>query len=89
MKIVLLWVLTQLLTRLSEKTKLSQTYVAVILSILLWAWYYIATKYYSVQRQQVLEFVGGVYASSQIIYNLCKKRGILDKLDKSNEQKQK
>lgn len=85
MEIILIWLLTQLLTRLSEKWKVSQTYVAVWLSIILWAGYYIATKYYSIQRQQVVEFIAGVYASSQLIYNLAKKRGILDKLDKKDK----
>lgn len=87
MEIVLIWLLTQLLTRLSEKWKVSQTYVAVGLSIILWAWYYVATKYYSIQRQQVVEFVWWVYATSQIIYNLAKKRWILDKLDSAKAKK--
>lgn len=81
MAILLIWLLTQLLTRLSEKRNVSQTYIALWLSIILGAGYYIATTYYAVQRQQVVEFVAGVYASSQVIYNLAKKRGILDKLD--------
>ena len=87
MEIVLIWLLTQLLTRLSEKTKLSQTYIALWLSIILWAWYYVATKYYAIQWQQILEFVGWVYASSQLFYNLAKKRWILESLDKKKEGK--
>lgn len=87
MEIILIGILTQLLTRLSERWKVSQTYVAVGLSIVLWAWYYVATKYYSIQRQQVVEFVWWVYATSQIIYNLAKKRWILDKLDSKKEGK--
>ena len=87
MEIILIWILTQLLTRLSEKWKVSQTYVAVGLSIILWAWYYAATKYYSIQRQQVVEFVWWVYATSQIIYNLAKKRWIFDKIDSKKEGK--
>lgn len=86
MEIILIGILTQLLTRLSEKWKVSQTYVAVGLSIILWAWYYIATKYYSIQRQQVVEFVWWVYATSQIIYNLANKRWILDKLDSAKKK---
>lgn len=81
MEVILIGLLTQLLTRLSERWKVSQTYIAIWLSIILWAWYYIATTYYNIQRQQLLEWIGGVYASSQIFYNLAKKRGII------NEQK--
>lgn len=81
----LLWLLTQLLTRLSEKWKVSQTYIALWLSILLWTWYYIATKYYSIEWQKIIEFVGGVYATSQVIYNLAKKWWILEKLDKKGQ----
>ncbi len=86
MAILLIWLLTQLLTRLSEKWNVSQTYIALWLSIILGAGYYIATTYYAVQRQQVVEFVGGVYASSQVFYNLAKKRGIFDKLDKKEDK---
>lgn len=82
MEILLIWLLTQLLTRLSERWKVSQTYIALWLSILLWAWYYIATKYYSIQWQQVVEFIWWVYASSQLFYNLAKKWWIFEKLDK-------
>ena len=87
MEIVLIWLLTQLLTRLSERWKVSQTYIALWLSILFWAWYYVATTYYAVQWQQVLEVVGWVYASSQVFYNLAKKRWIFDKIDTKKEGK--
>lgn len=87
MEILLIGLLTQLLTRLSEKWKVSQTYIALGLSIILGAWYYIATKYYSVERQQVVEFVAWVYATSQVIYNLAKKRWILEKLDENKDKK--
>ena len=87
-EIALLWLITSVLTWLSNKLKVSQTYLAIILSLLLWAWYYVATNYYAVERQQIVERATGVYASSQIIYNLLKKRGLLDKLDTTNELKQ-
>lgn len=87
MEILLIGLLTQLLTRLSERWNVSQTYIALGLSIVLWAWYYIATKYYSIQWQQVVEFVWWVYATSQVIYNLAKKRWILSKLDEKQEKK--
>lgn len=88
MEIILIWLLTQLLTRLSERRKVSQTYIALWLSIVLWAWYYVATKYYAIQWQQVLEIVWWVYASSQVFYNLAKKRWILDKIEKIDEKKE-
>lgn len=78
MEVILIGLLTQLLTRLSERWKVSQTYIAIWLSIILWAWYYIATTYYNIQRQQLLEWIGWVYASSQVFYNLAKKRGIIN-----------
>ena len=87
MEVILIWLLTQLLTRLSERWKVSQTYIALWLSILFWAWYYVATTYYAVQWQQVLEVVGWVYASSQVFYNLAKKRWIFDKIDSKKEGK--
>jgi hypothetical protein len=87
MEVILIWLLTQLLTRLSERWKVSQTYIALWLSILLWALYYVATTYYAVQWQQVLEVVGWVYASSQVFYNLAKKRWIFDKIDSKKEGK--
>jgi len=89
MEIALLWLIASALTRLSNKFKVSQTYLAIILSILLWAWYYVATNYYQVERQQIVERATWVYASSQIIYNLLKKRGLLDKLETTNELKEK
>lgn len=79
MEILLIWLLTQLLTRLSERWKVSQTYIALWLSVVLWAGYYVATTYYAVQWEQLLQWVTWVYASSQVFYNLAKKRGLLDK----------
>ena len=78
---VLIGLLVEILTKASEKRKVSQTYIAAWLSIILWAWYYIASKYYAIQRQQIIEFIAWVYASSQLIYSLCKKRGIFNQKD--------
>jgi len=88
MEIALLWLLTSILTWLSNRMKVSQTYLSVGLAILLWAGYYVATKYYAIQWQEIVEAVTGVYASSQLIYNLLKKRGLLDKLETTNELKE-
>lgn len=49
------------------------------LCILLGAGYYFATTYYNVEWQQLVEVIGGVYASSQVIYNLAVKFGLLEK----------
>lgn len=78
MEIILIWLLSSVLTWLSWKLKVSKTYVSIILCIILWAWYYFATKYYSIQWQEIVEVIWWVYASSQIIYNLAKKRGLLE-----------
>ena len=78
MTAVLLWLVVQIITKLSEKWKVSQTYVSIWLALLLWVGYYVATNYYSIQRQQAVEWFGWVYASSQIFYNLFKKLGIID-----------
>ena len=46
-------------------------------AIILCAGYYIATTYYSIQRQRIIERIWGVYASSQIFYNVFKKLWLL------------
>ena len=78
MEIILIWLLSSVLTWLSWKLKVSKTYVSIILCIVLWTWYYFTTKYYSIQWQEIVEVIWWVYASSQIIYNLAKKRGLLE-----------
>ena len=83
MEAILLWLLVQIITRASEKRKVSQTRLSIWLAIILWAWYYIATTYYYIQRQQIVERAGWVYASSQILYNLFKKAWLLE--DKKGE----
>lgn len=79
MTAVLLWLLTELLTKASEKFKVSQTYIALGLSVVLWAWYYVMSNYYSIQREQLVTFVAWVYATSQAIYSLGAKRWIIKK----------
>lgn len=77
MEAILLWLLVQVITKISEKWKISQTYLSIWLALLLWAGYYIATNYYQMEWQQAVEWVGWVYASSQIFYNLFKKWKLL------------
>lgn len=79
MEIILIWLLSSVLTRIAGKLKVSKTYVSMGLCIVLWAGYYFATKYYNVQWQEIVEVIGGVYASSQVIYNLAVKFGLLEK----------
>lgn len=73
---LLTWLLTNVITKLSEKTKLSQTRTAIIVSIVLWAliyvWQTLTTKY-PVQRQECMEFIGWTYWMSQLIYNMISK----------------
>lgn len=78
MEIVLIWLLIEILTKISERWKVSQTYVAIGLAIISWAWYYIATTYYAIQWQQMVEVMWGIYASSQLFYSLFKKRWVLN-----------
>ena len=75
----LIGLLVQMLTKASEKWKVSQTYLAIGLALLLWVLYYVLKNYFSVEWWKMVEFVGGVYASSQVFYNCFKKRGLLDK----------
>lgn len=78
MELLLIWLLVEILTKASEKWKVSQTYLALWLAIILWAWYYVATNYYAVQWQQIVEAAAWVYASSQLFYSLFKKRWIFN-----------
>ena len=82
MEAILLWLLVQIITKLSEKLKVSQTYVSIWFALLLWVWYYLATTKYAIQRQEAVEWFGGVYASSQIFYNVFKKAWLLDEQKK-------
>lgn len=78
MEAILLWLLVQIITRASEKWKVSQTRLSIWLALILWAWYYVLSNYYSIQRQQIVERAWWVYASSQIFYNVFKKAWLLD-----------
>ena len=68
--------ISQVITWLSIKTKLSQTAVSIILPIIFWIWYYFVDRYWiqthSIQRQQIVWIVSGCYASSQLFYNYFK-----------------
>ena len=79
MEAILLWLLVQIITKASEKRKVSQTRLSIWLALILWAWYYVLSNYYSIQRQQIVERAWWVYASSQLFYNLFKKAWLLDK----------
>lgn len=87
MEVILIWLLIEILTKISEKWKVSQTYLAIGLAIVLWAWYYIGTTYYAIQWEQMLEAVGWVYASSQLFYSLFKKRWIFNQKDSKKSTK--
>lgn len=84
MEWILIGLLVQMLTKASEKYKVSQTYLAIWLALVLWVLYYVLKNYFEIEWWKMVEFVGGVYASSQIFYNCFKKRGLLDN---NNEQK--
>lgn len=78
MEILLIWLLIEILTKASEKRKVSQTYLALGLAIILWAGYYVATTYYAIQWQEMVEAMWWIYASSQLFYNLFRKRWIFN-----------
>jgi hypothetical protein len=79
MEAILLWLLVQMITKASEKWNISQTWLSIWLAIVLWAWYYVASNYYAVEWQQLVERAWWVYASSQVFYNVFKKAWLLDK----------
>ena len=74
---ILLWLVVQLITKVSEKWNVSQTYISIGLALFLWLCYYVATNYYQMEWKQAVEVFGWVYASSQIFYNLFKKLNLL------------
>ena len=78
---LLIGTVTYVLTFASKKTNLSQTWIAMILSLVVWAGYYVAINYYNFQWESLVKFVGGVYASSQLIYNLIRKIFVEKKTD--------
>lgn len=80
MEIILIGLATNFLTRVSKKLNLSWTYMAIILSVVSWTIYYLATKYYVVERKEFITFLSGIYATSQIVFQLIKKLWILDNI---------
>lgn len=85
MEVILIWLLTNLLTWLAWKLKWSKTYISVAAAIVAGTIYYLATNYYSAQWQEVVTFIAGVYASSQLIFNILKKMWYLDSNKKDGE----
>lgn len=79
MEMVLAGLATWLITELSKKLNVSQTYVSLGLAFLGWTVYYIATNYYQLQWEEIVTFVTGVYWTSQVIYNIIKKLTPADK----------
>lgn len=79
MEIVLAGLATWLITELSKKLNISQTYVSLGLAFLGWAIYYVATNYYQLQWEGAVTFATWVYWASQVIYNIIKKFTPADK----------
>lgn len=65
---------------MSNKLKISKTYLSIWLCLVLWTWYYVLTTYHPIERDKALTFVWWAYASSQLIFNVLKKTWVLDKL---------
>ena len=74
LSVALLTLATNVLTRLIKKTKISGTFVAMWLSIIGGAIYYIATNYYAIEREKLVWFVLGIYGASQLVYGLIIKQ---------------
>lgn len=74
---VLGWLITQFVTRFSMKTKISQTLVSLAIPVILGVIYYVLRQYIidEATRQEIVWFVSGSYASSQVFYNFRKKQG--------------
>lgn len=73
MSTLLCWLLTWVITELSKKTKLSQTYVALWLAIIWGTFYYIMFNYYNVEWEKLVQFTVWIYWTSQVVYNLINK----------------
>lgn len=83
--IALAGVLTSVLTWLAGKMKLSKTIVSMLVALVGWAIYYVATKYYPQTREMGVAFVMWVYWASQLVYNLVIK--LTEKDSKSEDKK--
>lgn len=77
---ILCWLLVEVLMWMSNKLKISKTYLSIGLCIVLWTWYYALSTYYPIELDKLIAFVWWSYASSQLIYNILKKTWVLDKL---------
>jgi len=77
MELLLLWLLVNVLTWAAGRLKISKTYVALGLSVI-GGWIY----FYFTNYNPEFTNIGWVYASSQVIFNIFKKLGILDAIEK-------
>ena len=82
MELLLLWLLVNVLTWAAGRLKISKTYVALGLSVIGGWIYFYFTNYNPELRQELITNIGWVYASSQVIFNIFKKLGILDAIEK-------
>jgi len=80
LSVLLLWAAVNVLTYISKKFNLSGTYMAMIISLVWGAIYFLATKYYIVEWQEIVGFITWIYATSQVVYGLLKKSWIIDKI---------
>ena len=73
--------ITQIVTRLSIKTKISQTTLSILLPVVFGFIYYAIRQYLidETTRQQIVWFISGSYASWQLFYNFRKQQWRLDK----------
>lgn len=86
MEILLIWLFVNILTRVATKLKLSWTYVALILSMIGGVVYYVWSNYYPTEAKQALAVLAWIYATSQVVFNVLSKTGILDKINGTKTQ---
>lgn len=70
------WLAINVITWLSGKLWINKTYVSVGLSILLGILIYVVqiiAKTYPMERQQIVAFASGAYATSQVVRNIWNK----------------
>lgn len=77
MEVILLGLWVNLFTRLTSKLKISGTVMAVIFALIGGALYYVINQYYPTQWEQALTVAAQIYATSQVVYGIIKKVGLI------------
>jgi hypothetical protein len=76
---VLIWMLVNLITWIIKKTGISGTYLSIILSFVWWLVYFYFTEFNQQWLDTLIYYISGIYATSQIVYNLLIKLEVFPK----------